>query len=70
MSTNAPQNRRKLPGSQWTAVEVEHRRRHWQVVGLSDDGQQAVLRAVIDGHQIHLPWRELRLRDQWQPGWT
>lgn len=67
MSLNAPHHPDKLAGTQWTAVDPEESRRHWQVV--ERRGDQAFLRAVLDGATCELPWRDLRDRARWTPGW-
>lgn len=66
---NAPHNANKLVGTQWTAVEVEESRRHWEVVEFHKKAQAVVLRAVLDGHRQRLEWRRLRDRKRWKPGW-
>ncbi len=67
MSPNAPHHPDKLVGTQWTAVDPEEGRRHWQV--LERSGDKALLRAVLDGVTHELPWRDLRDRARWTPGW-
>lgn len=68
MASKAPHDPEKLPGTEWTATDPEERRKHWEVVEVSEEGE-ATLRAVIDGETKQLPWRELRDRDRWRPGW-
>lgn len=67
---NAPQNPSKLVGSKWTAVEVEGRRKHWLVVEYQKSTGSAVLEAVMDKQRLEIPWRQLRNRQAWRPGWT
>ena len=69
MATNAPHHPDKLVGSRWTAVEVEDRRKHWDVVEFRKNSGEVVIRAVIDDHRRSIPWRTLRNREQWTPGW-
>ncbi len=69
MAPNAPHHPQKLVGSRWTAVEVKQKRKHWEVMELCADGQEAILTAVIDGHRVQIGWRELRERQSWLPGW-
>lgn len=68
MAPDAPHGPDKLAGTQWTAVDPDERRKHWEVLGVSGEGE-AELRAVIDGETITIPWRDLRDRDRWEPGW-
>ena len=63
----APHRRDRLVGSKWSAVEVEGRRKHWEVVELYG-AEECVLRAVLDGHRERIAWRALRDRDRWIPG--
>lgn len=65
----APQTPDKLIGSKWTSTTVDQRRKHWEVTSYQPDTGRATLRAVIDGHTEAIPWRNLRNRDDWQPGW-
>lgn len=67
--TPAPQNPRKLPGSKWTARQVENLRKHWEAVDYEEQTGVVTLEAVIDGHEVELDWRDLRDRQQWAPGW-
>jgi tryptophan-rich hypothetical protein len=69
MSPNAPHNPDKLVGTKWTAANPQNRRKHWEVVE-HVEADQVLLRAVLDGESITIPWRDLRNRDDWQPGWT
>ncbi|MGM0558463.1 MAG: TIGR02450 family Trp-rich protein [Myxococcota bacterium] len=66
---NEPQNTSKIVGSKWTAIELEKRRKHWQVVEYRKKDESAVLEAVIDGYRTEVHWRRLRDRDKWLPGW-
>jgi tryptophan-rich hypothetical protein len=65
----APHSPDKLVGSKWTAVDVESRRKHWEVISFDDDAGEVTLRAVIDAETKAIPWRNLRDRDRWKPGW-
>ena len=69
MSQQAPHNPEKLAGTKWTATEVEDRRKHWEVVAYDADDEEVTLRAVIDGETVAIPWRQLRDRERWRPGW-
>ena len=44
-------------------------RRHFVVVGYARGSGAVTLRCVRDGHQVSLPWRDLRDREEWLPGW-
>jgi tryptophan-rich hypothetical protein len=70
MSVNAPHEPSKLPGSHWTAVDPEERRKHWEVVRYAEEEDEVTLRAVIDGETVTIPWRDLRDREVWKPGWA
>ena len=69
MAPKPPHNPEKLVGTKWTAVEVELRRKHWEVVSYQPDTGEVSLRAVLDGAAETIPWRHLRDRSQWRPGW-
>jgi len=68
-----PAHPKRLVGSKWTAVEVVDRERHWVVVALEPrrtGGERRVtLEAVLTGSRRARPWRELRDRAVWRPGW-
>ncbi len=70
MSTNAPHDPEKLIGSKWTAIEVDERRKHWEVTARDPDEDEVTLRAVMDGETRVVPWRQLRDRERWTPGWN
>ncbi|MFB6374994.1 MAG: TIGR02450 family Trp-rich protein [Bradymonadaceae bacterium] len=55
--------------SHWTAVEPDERRKHWEVVRYAHEDGEVTLRAVLDGETVTIPWRELRDREVWTPGW-
>ena len=65
----APHNPKKLVGTQWTSLDVEEDRRHWEVVEFHRSTEEVILRAVLDGHRHRLKWRGLRDRELWKPGW-
>jgi tryptophan-rich hypothetical protein len=67
--TNEPQNPSHIVGTKWTAVDVDQRRKHWQVVEFVKSDGDVVIEAVIDNHRRRLPWRQLRDRDVWLTGW-
>jgi tryptophan-rich hypothetical protein len=67
--TEAPHRPDRLVGSAWTAVDIEDDRKHWEVVEYRAGAGTAVLRALHDDTRRELPWRELRDRARWRPGW-
>lgn len=63
-----PQHPKHLPGTKWTSVEPLDGYRHWEVGRV--DGDDVVLRSTLNGEcHIRLPWRQLRNRATWTPGW-
>jgi 2-succinyl-6-hydroxy-2,4-cyclohexadiene-1-carboxylate synthase len=70
VATNHPQTPNNLVGSKWTALQVEKKRRHWEVTAYDSDSGQVTLEAVIDGHHRQIPWRDLRDRERWETGWV
>ena len=64
-----PQQIDQLPGSQWTAREPTNRERHWSVIEASPRAGTVTLQAVLTGRIVTLPWRGLRDRERWLPGW-
>lgn len=69
MASEAPHNPDKLEGTHWTAVEPEDRRKHWEVVRYDSESGEVTLEAVLDGETVAIPWRDLRDREVWEPGW-
>lgn len=65
-----PRHPRHLVGSKWSAVEPQDRERHWEVVSHSKKTGFVTMTAVLTSRQIKRPWRELRDREQWLPGWV
>ena len=64
----APTTPRHLVGSGWTRRGTPGEPCHWRVVAVS--GDEAELRAVLDAAlALRLPWRDLRDRARWVPGW-
>jgi tryptophan-rich hypothetical protein len=65
----APRHPGRLVGSKWTSRDDELPYRHWVVTELTDG--QVVLQSVLcPGMMLRRPWRELRERPRWQPGWA
>ncbi|MCX7096631.1 MAG: TIGR02450 family Trp-rich protein [Methylococcales bacterium] len=71
--THNPINPEKLLLSKWTAVVVQNKRKHFLVNRLIRDEQQkivgCVLEAVIDHHEIEMPWQALKDPASWLSGW-
>lgn len=66
--TAAPATARRLIGTGWTSTASIDGRRHWVVVAVRGDA--AELRSVLAPVVTHvLPWRALRDRGGWWPGW-
>lgn len=60
-----------LESSAWSRVDDALPHRHWQAHTFKKKSGQLVLRAVLDASvEVTIPWRELRDRDLWEPGWT
>lgn len=66
--TAAPATARRLVGTAWTSATSIDGRRHWVVAAVR--GDDAELRSVLAPIVRHaLPWRGLRDRERWLPGW-
>ncbi|MFZ2449009.1 MAG: TIGR02450 family Trp-rich protein [Methylovulum miyakonense] len=59
--------------SKWTALQPEHKEKHFWVTSLVNDGQEAIiaciLEAVINRHEYQIDWRLLEDTSVWQTGW-
>jgi tryptophan-rich hypothetical protein len=69
-----PVNRKKLPGSKWTAVRPVDREKHFLVVDwvLDADGcvtEEILLEAILTKVVRAIHWRELEDGDRWLVGW-
>ena len=69
-----PVNRKKLPGSKWTAVRPRNREKHFIVLDWvrDDDGRptdEVILEAVLTRSSRELHWRELGDSEVWRIGW-
>ena len=63
-----PRHPRQLAGSKWTSRDRELAYCHWIVIEVS--GDEVVLQSVLErATTLRLPWRSLRERPRWQPGW-
>lgn len=66
--TQHPARASNLMATKWTSATPVLGRRHWEVLRV--EGAEAELRSALDRLTTHrLPWRELRDRGQWTPGW-
>lgn len=67
--TQHPANPKKLSATKWTSAVGLFDYRHWEVSSV--DGDDAVLTAVLNADStMRIPWRDLRDRDVWAPGWN
>ena len=67
-----PVHPRFLVGSKWSSAPgqdtIEYR--HWEVIRHDKKRGEVVLRATLDREaELVLPWRALRDRAKWLPGW-
>lgn len=64
-----PRHPSRLAGSKWSRCDEGRAYCHYVVIEVSRD--DVVLQAILDHHvTLRLPWRALRDRARWQPGWT
>ncbi len=75
MTESNPVNRKKLPGSKWTAVRPVDREKHFLVHDWirDDDGEatdRVVIEAVLTRRVREIEWRELEDAGRWRVGWT
>ncbi|MHC4830763.1 MAG: TIGR02450 family Trp-rich protein [Planctomycetota bacterium] len=64
-----PHHPKRLVSSKWTATAPQRGERHWVVTGFRPSEGVVSLRAVLTQREELLPWRELRDRSVWRPGW-
>ncbi|MEM1350353.1 MAG: TIGR02450 family Trp-rich protein [Myxococcota bacterium] len=65
-----PRHPTHLEGSKWSSLDPNHPHRHWEVESYRKKSKHVVLRATLDSAEtLVLPWRELRDRSSWLPGW-
>ena len=59
-------------GSKWTRQPGvgEGRERHWIVRAFAPRKGLVTLEAVLSARVLRLPWRALRERAAWEPGWV
>ena len=66
---------KKLANSKWTAVIPQQREKHFIVVAVEADAEdaqlikQVTLEAVLSKRHFTLHWSALSDVSQWQPGW-
>ena len=66
---------KKLLLSKWTAVNPEHKEKHFLVTKVFEPeilGQaiaEIELEAAMTGRKFCIPWRELKDRENWIQGW-
>lgn len=75
MSTTSPTphpvHPSRLEGSAWSRVDNTLEHRHWQAHTFMKKSGMIVLRAVLEASvEVTIPWRELRDRQLWEPGWS
>ena len=67
---NHPRHPSQLESSKWTSTESRIGFRHFEVDSVDTKTGTAVLRPTLDRSQVlEIPWRELRDRQVWLPGW-
>ena len=69
-----PVNRKKLPGSKWTAVRPVDREKHFLVLDWVRDEtgrpiDRIVIEAILTNRIRELHWRALEDSDRWRIGW-
>lgn len=69
-----PVNRKKLPGSKWTAVTPVRREKHFLVLDWVRDEHgeptdRVQIEAVLTNAVYELHWRELEDSGRWRIGW-
>ncbi len=64
-----PRSPANLAGSKWTSRDPALAYCHWVVIARS--GDDVVLQSVLSpATTMQIPWRGLRDRERWQPGWS
>jgi len=69
-----PVNRKKLPGSKWTAVAPVRREKHFLVLDWVRDEageptDRIIIEAILSNRLQEIHWRELEDADRWRMGW-
>ncbi len=61
----------RLERSKWTYRGDEHPYTHWEVLSFAKKSGELTLFAILEKTTtIQIPWRELRDRETWEPGWN
>ena len=64
-----PRHPGRLAGSKWTRCDEGRAFCHWIAIEVTRD--EVVLQAILEPTAtLRLPWRALRDRARWQPGWA
>ena len=68
---DAPIHPKHLLHSKWTSAPQHHDYCHWEVIEHRKRAQEVVLRATLNkSAELIIPWRALRDRSLWTPGWV
>jgi tryptophan-rich hypothetical protein len=67
---NHPIHPTHLERSKWSSVSDDYPFKHWEVMSFAKKSGQLTLFAILEkATTIQIPWRELRDREKWEPGW-
>lgn len=64
-----PRHPRRLAGSKWTSHDPALPYCHWIVIEVSR-GEVELQAILAPAARVRLPWRGLRERPRWEPGWS
>ena len=67
--TEEPSNPGKLAASKWSNVDEAVPYRHYVVTEVHATGEVVLASVLAPASTLRLPWRELRDRAVWRPGW-
>ena len=67
--TEEPSNPGKLAGGKWSNVDPAVQYRHYVVTEVHATGEVVLASVLVPASTLRLPWRELRDRAVWRPGW-
>ncbi len=66
-------NPKKLLNSKWTAVKPKNKEKHFTVIAVEFDDDEAVsscfIEAVMSKRETDIQWQELKDISQWLQGW-
>lgn len=69
-ATPHPVHPARLEGSAWTSRSPDHPYAHYEILEFRKKTGEVELRATLDrSSRVLAPWRELRDRSRWEPGW-